>query len=229
LPNKTIDFIRQGVISSVNYEEGRVRVLYEDKNDTVTKELPLLNFEYDMPKVGDPVYVSHQSNGVENGIVISRYWQDGEKPIESGWNIWRKEMRDGAEMSPGASFLKFDRQTHTFFLNIVDSPSVSLVINAAKDVNISSTGGINVTAAETISVSTETSMNLSAENDINIKAQTINIEGNIKQQGDIDSTGKVTAIQGEFGPDGQTVTITTHKHKGVTTGTSDTANPVQPS
>jgi phage baseplate assembly protein V len=198
--SKTPDTIRQGVVSSVNYDTGRVRVLYEDKNNAVTAELPLLTFEYDMPKVGEQVYVAHQSNGVENGVVLCRYWRDGETPVESGPQLWRKELRDDS-----GSHIKFDRDTHTLFVDVADSPDVSVSIKAAGDVAV------------------KTAKNVS------IEAEYIKIKGKIEHEGDYESTGKVKAVQGEFGPDGQTVTITTHKHKGVTTGTSNTSEPVRPS
>ena len=197
---KSSDTIRQGRISSLNYETGRARVVYEDKNNAVTQELPLLTFEYDMPRVGDQVYVAHQSNGVENGIVISRYWRDDEMPVEYGPHIWRKELRDDA-----GSFIKFDRNSHTLFIDVQSSSNVSVDIQAAKDVSITTQGNII------------------------LKASKIIIDGNIEQKGNIDSDGKVTAIQGEFGQPGETIIATTHRHKGVTTGTSDTNSPRLPS
>ena len=43
--------IRIGRVSSVDYESGMVRVTYRDKDDSVTINLPTMNFndEYRMP------------------------------------------------------------------------------------------------------------------------------------------------------------------------------------
>lgn len=109
MDKKILDTIRQGIVSSVNYEEGRVRVMYPDKNEAVTQELPLQSFEYDMPAVGDLVYVAHQSNSIENGLVLGRYWHDGNIPAEFGSHIWIKELGEGC-------FLKYDRKEKTFTL-----------------------------------------------------------------------------------------------------------------
>ena len=65
-----METVRFGKISSVNYEAGTVRVVYHEKDDCVTSEIPLLSFEYMMPEVDDAVLVLHLSNGAEVGVVI---------------------------------------------------------------------------------------------------------------------------------------------------------------
>lgn len=56
--------IRIGRVSSINYETGMARVTYRDKDETVTTEFPMLNFndEYRMPKVGQDVIVEDEDN-----------------------------------------------------------------------------------------------------------------------------------------------------------------------
>ena len=217
------DIIRQGVVSSINYETGRVRVLYEDKNNAVTQELPLLTFEYDMPRVGEQVYVAHQSNGVENGVVLCRYWRDGEMPEEHGPHIWRKELRDDA-----GSFLKFDRNTHTLTINVEGSEDISVNINAAKDVYVNTTGGVTVRAAESVKINAEKDIDINTETNINLTAQKINIDGEVETTNDIKAKGKVKAIEGEIGQPGQQIILTRHKHKGVVVGTSKSGVPEAP-
>jgi len=82
----TTDVIRSGRVSSINYEAGKIRVVYDDKNSAVTQELPMQSFEYDMPKIGDMVYVAHQSNSVEFGVVLGGYFNQNNVPRESGPN-----------------------------------------------------------------------------------------------------------------------------------------------
>lgn len=66
--------IRIGRVSSINYETGMARVTYRDKDETVTTEFPMLNFndEYRMPKVGQDVMVAHLSNGSSRGVDMRR-------------------------------------------------------------------------------------------------------------------------------------------------------------
>ena len=49
-----METVRFGKISSVNYEAGTVRVVYHEKDDCVTSEIPLLSSEYMMPEVTMP-------------------------------------------------------------------------------------------------------------------------------------------------------------------------------
>lgn len=88
--------IRVGKVSSINYEAGTVKVVYHDRDDEVTRELPMLaNGTYEMPRVGDQVYVQHLSNGTEAGVVLGRAWSQKNGPTESGADLWRKDFRDG--------------------------------------------------------------------------------------------------------------------------------------
>lgn len=57
------EIFRVGKVSSIDYAAGLVRVVYPDKDNSVTAPLPMLCTEYNMPKVGDPVMVLHLSNG----------------------------------------------------------------------------------------------------------------------------------------------------------------------
>lgn len=63
--------IRLGKISSIDYAKGMARVVYHEKDDDVTRLIPLLSHEYKMPPVGSQVLVVHLSNGTEAGVVLA--------------------------------------------------------------------------------------------------------------------------------------------------------------
>lgn len=91
--------IRIGKVSSVDYANGMVKILYEDKGGAVTAALPCLsNGEYRMPDVGAMVLVAHMSNGVENGVCIGTIWNAGNKPPKAGRGIFHKELGEGCGM-----------------------------------------------------------------------------------------------------------------------------------
>lgn len=102
--------IRTGKISSVNYEQGTVRVFYPDTGN-VTVEIPVLNFngEYKMPKIDDMVLVTHLSNGSALGIVGGTFWSPGNIPPETGANIYRKDLAQNV----GEAYIKYDSNTKT--------------------------------------------------------------------------------------------------------------------
>lgn len=100
------NIFRIGKVSSVNYESGMVQVLYSDKDNAVTTNLPYANFgnEYNMPKVGEQVLVAHLSNGTSRGVVIGSMWNKKNIPQESGEKLYRKEL----SKIPGAAYIRFD-------------------------------------------------------------------------------------------------------------------------
>lgn len=84
--------IRVGKVSAVDYQTGMVRVVYHDKDDSVTRPIPTLSAEYKMPEIGDQVLVVHLSNGTEAGVVLGRPWSDKNRPPESGAGLYRKDL-----------------------------------------------------------------------------------------------------------------------------------------
>lgn len=97
--------IRIGKVSSVDHVKGMVKVVYPDKDGAVTDDLPYItmNDEYKMPVVGKCVLVLHLSNGAAAGVVMGSYWNEGNRPPESGAALFRKEL--GASM--GEAFLRY--------------------------------------------------------------------------------------------------------------------------
>ena len=69
---------RIGTVTNVYPSEGKVRVLYPDREETSVK-LPLLAWEYKMPEVGAAVATLHME-GRSGGIVLGEYWNDNNLP-----------------------------------------------------------------------------------------------------------------------------------------------------
>lgn len=99
--------IRVGKVSSIDYAAGMVRVVYHDKDDDVTRMIPLLSSEYHMPAVGDQVLVLHLSNGTEAGVVLGRYWNGRNTPPEGGEHLFRKDLG----RIPGQAMFRYDGDT----------------------------------------------------------------------------------------------------------------------
>lgn len=99
--------IRIGKISSVDAASGMVRVVYHDRDDDVTAPIPLLAQEYKLPQIGQQVLVLHLSNGSEAGVVLGAYWNQNNRPPESGEGLYRKELGDSA----GEAFFRYDGKT----------------------------------------------------------------------------------------------------------------------
>ena len=121
-----METVRFGKISSVNYEAGTVRVVYHEKDDCVTSEIPLLSFEYMMPEVDDAVLVLHLSNGAEVGVVLGRPWSDENKPPEGSQGLWRKDL----DREAGKGMLRYKDGTLTIKMNKVVLEAKELTVMA---------------------------------------------------------------------------------------------------
>ena len=101
--------IRLGKISSIDYAKGMARVVYHEKDDDVTRLIPLLSHEYKMPPVGSQVLVVHLSNGTEAGVVLGRPWSEKNKPPEGSKGLYRKDLA----RSPGEAMIRYKDGTMT--------------------------------------------------------------------------------------------------------------------
>ncbi len=102
-----MDGFRIGRVSAVNYEAGTARILYKDKSEEVTKELPFLSFEYFMPEVDDMVLVCHLPNGMEAAVILGRFWSEKNMPPEGKRGLYRKDM----SRTPGKAMMRYDETT----------------------------------------------------------------------------------------------------------------------
>lgn len=96
--------IRVGKVSSIDYPSGMIRVVYHDKDDDVTRPIPLFSSEYTMPPVGALVAVVHLSNGAEAGVVLGRPWSAKLTPPEGFEGLYRKDF----DLTPGQCHFRYD-------------------------------------------------------------------------------------------------------------------------
>lgn len=82
--------VRVGTVTNVYPSEGKIRVLYSDRDETSVK-LPLFASEYKMPAVGAAVVTLHME-GRSGGFVLGEFWSDTKMPEESGADVFRKQL-----------------------------------------------------------------------------------------------------------------------------------------
>jgi phage baseplate assembly protein V len=138
--------IRVGKISSIDYAAGLVRVAYHDKDDSVTKPIPMLSNEYNMPQVGDQVMVLHLSNGAEAGLVLGRYWNSKNTPPESGAGLYRKDLARAA----GEAMIRYAGGTLTIkAAKVVEDGNVEVTGNLSVKGTLTVTGDITAQSVTT--------------------------------------------------------------------------------
>lgn len=106
-----MESIRIGKVSSIDYDNGMIQVFYTDHDGSVTRALPVLNFndEYKMPQIGSYVLVAHLSNGSEAGYVLGNYWNISHSPASTGKGVYRKEYGS----RPGEAYTKYEEENGT--------------------------------------------------------------------------------------------------------------------
>jgi phage baseplate assembly protein V len=130
------NLIRIGTVSSVNEENGTVRVLFEDKDNMVSDELPLLSYEYDMPDIKDQVLCIFLPNGIEKGFCLGSFYSSVNQPSIRNKNVYYKKFDDGTS-------IQYNKSTKELTINS-EHP---ININGAVKVN----GNINATGTVTAS------------------------------------------------------------------------------
>lgn len=138
--------IRQGKVSAVNYATGMVRVVYHDKDDSVTREIPMLSDEYNMPAPGDLVLVLHLSNGTEAGVVMGRPWSGKHKPPEGAAGLYRKDLA----RTPGEAMIRYKDGVLTIkAAKVVEAGNVEVTGDLAVKGNLTVTGTITAQSVTT--------------------------------------------------------------------------------
>lgn len=97
--------VRIGTVTDIYPEEGKVRVLYSDLEDTSTK-LPTMANEYNMPAVGATVLVLYTEND-SNGFVLGEFWNKVKRPSENDAAVYKKEFGEGYMRAEGKGFTLF--------------------------------------------------------------------------------------------------------------------------
>lgn len=110
--------IRIGKVSSVDYEKGMMRVTYKDKDESVTVDFAMLNYnnEYRMPKIGQQVAVAHLSNGSSRGVILGEIWNQKNLPHETGENIYRKDLSRVKD----AAYIKYNDKTGEYLIKVAN-------------------------------------------------------------------------------------------------------------
>lgn len=92
------NLIRIGRVSSIDYENGMMEILYTDRDNAVTASFPYLSFneEYKMPGIGQTVLVLHLSSGTTDGIVLGAYYNKKNKPKRFGKGIYFKQFGENS-------------------------------------------------------------------------------------------------------------------------------------
>lgn len=226
--------IRVGKVSSIDYPSGMIRVVYHDKDDDVTRPIPLFSSEYAMPPVGALVAVVHLSNGAEAGVVLGRPWSAKLTPPEGFEGLYRKDF----DLTPGQCYFRYDAAgPESLFHNEGDS-GVEIqgsqdtrikgdrteTIEGSADTTIQGDARITVSGKLTLQVGGCTvqidgsSVSVTAASAVRLNAPTLSLEGTTVQISG--ATVNITGGAGDCAIMGKS--LVTHTHNSTAPGSPTT-------
>lgn len=144
------NLIRVGKVSSINYQNGTVRVTFPDKDNIVTDELPYLSFEYNMPSINDTVLCVFLGNGIARGFCLGQFYNNNNPPVQPGEQYFYKNIYDEA-------YFRYDKSSKTLTFcakNIVldgeTTVTGNLTVNQSLSVSGTISAGGNITSGGSI-------------------------------------------------------------------------------
>ncbi|WP_052647015.1 phage baseplate assembly protein V [Paenibacillus terrae] len=166
---------RIGVVSSVDTETGKVRVVFPDMDDMVSPELPLLTtgtgwgLSNAMPEPGDNVACIFIGNGRPDGVCLGALY-------DGSYDMPADQSQRG---------IYFEDGSHVYF----DKTTGSIEINAVGAVNVQ---------AKTVSIQAD-SVQITAQT-VEINASSVNINAPaVRFGGNVTVVGSVTELNEPIG------------------------------
>ena len=203
--------IRIGKVSSINYECGMASVTYQDKDNSVTAECPIVtnNDEYIMPKIGQDVLVAHLSNGSSRGVIIGTVWNKKHFPQESGEKIYRKEL----SRKKDAAYIRYSDETGEYLIKvanlhlngvnktILDGPRLEISANIelvleSEEIRVKGSDAL-INFLENIEILAGTEIQINADEKIEVKSGTdLKLSGTDKTE--IETEGELRFTDGKY-------------------------------
>lgn len=175
--------IRVGKVSSIDAAKCTARVTFEDNDDLVSDDLPIItrntlfNKDYWMPDINEQVLCLFLPIGVSQGFVLGSFYSAADLPIENSGDVTSIQFKDGSKIS-------FDRSTGI------------LSVEIKNQINIKSPK-INFTTSE-FTVDSPKSIFTGL-----VTAKNVQTTGNVVAAGDVsDSGGSLSAVRTAFNSHG---------------------------
>lgn len=162
LTGESRQIVREGVISAVFPERHTCRVVFPDKDDLTSAELPVLtlcsaqNKFFSIPDVGTSVVClfSGNADGTGTGFIIGSRFHDKSTPNADSIDKTRMDFGDG-------TFIEYDRSTH------------ELKIKCAGKITIEASDEIDFKGAKSFTLTAQKAVNLTATDNIIAKGKRI--------------------------------------------------------
>lgn len=180
--------VRIGKVSSVNIEKARVQVVFEDIDNMVSVDLPLLfpqglkNKFYAVPDIGENVVCLFIEQGLSDGYCLGSFYTDLVLPPISSQDKVHFTFEDG-------TFIEYDRKEHKLVADIKGDAELKVKnVSVEADHVQSISQSINATTKEATIQATNvnltcTNLNIQSKEDIIIQSKTkVILKGKVETQ-----------------------------------------------
>ncbi len=147
--SKGSDFIKIGKVSSINPQNCTARVLFEDEQNLVSYDLPIIvpftlaDKAYYMPKINERVLCVFLDNKRSQGYILGSFYAKNRLPPFQDENVSYIKYEDGTTV-------KYDKSSKT------------LDIDCVGDVNLNAKGEMKINSTGTLIINSDTSIKVTA-------------------------------------------------------------------
>lgn len=180
--NALKNIIRVGRVSSINYQKGTVRVIFPDKDNIVTDEIPYLSFEYNMPQVKDAVLCIFLGTGIAKGFCLGRFYNQNNLPVQPGEKYYYKNLH-------GEANIEYNKETKTYKTHAEN------IKMEAKSIHFVAEDGAYYKYDPASKTLTLTAINIVINGDVNVNGN-LSVTGTIHASGNITSSASILDTSG---------------------------------
>lgn len=122
-----MELVKIGRVSSVYPDRCTAKVVFEDKDNLISGELPVIqrgsqdNKSYWMPTIGEQVVCLFLPNGRGDGYILGTTYNDEDKPAAQSVHKRKIRFQDGAVM-------EYDTEQHRLTLDFSGVPNAEILI-----------------------------------------------------------------------------------------------------
>lgn len=133
---KLNNLFRLGTVTSLQEDKALARVVFEDRDNMESANLPVLvrnslkNKDYWMPDIGEQVLCLFLPIGMEAGFIVGSYYVNDNTPPVTAGSKRAVEFEDGTTV-------EYDREAHRLTVDVPESGG-ELVINTQAKVTVNS-------------------------------------------------------------------------------------------
>lgn len=182
MKDKLSDTIRIGKVASIDEQKATARVTFEDRQDIVSNDLPLVvpftlkDKAYYMPSIGERVICVFNPDAPSRGFIIGSFYADTRLPPIKDENKTYLNYEDN-------TLIEYDKKEHKLTIKVLEDSQISvdiytksnIIVNCDKNATINVKGNTSIDTKGNTSIKTGGSMDITSGGSMTIKGAMVKI------------------------------------------------------